>query len=135
LSGRRPRLRALLDAGVPDSVGAVLTKHSHEVIYYRDVLPEKTADDIVCATALANDAILVAMDGDMKQFPKRFGISQGSSRFDRLSLIRLCCNEVLAAKRLDQAISLIEHEWTFSGAKSSRRLWIEVGAHHLRSNR
>jgi predicted nuclease of predicted toxin-antitoxin system len=135
LIARRPRLKAFLDAGIPDSVGAMLTHHGHEVIYYRDVLPEKTADDIVCATALANEAILVAMDGDMKQFPKRFGISQNSSRFDKLNLIRLCCNEVLAAKRLDQAMSLIEHEWTFSDEKSSRRLWIEIGTHHLRSNR
>jgi predicted nuclease of predicted toxin-antitoxin system len=135
LNARRPRLKTFLDAGVPDSVGATLEKHGHEVLYYRDVLPEKTADAIVCATALANEAILVAMDSDMKQFPKRFGISQSSSRFDRLNIMRLCCSEVLAAKRLDQAMTLIEHERIFSGEKSARRLWIEIGAHHLRSNR
>jgi predicted nuclease of predicted toxin-antitoxin system len=124
-----------LDAGVPDSVGSVFAKHGHEVIYYRDALPEKVADDVVCSTALANDAILVAMDADMKQFAKRFGISQGSTRFDRLNLIRLCCSEVLAAKRADQAMSLIEHEWNFTGEKASRRLWVEIGPHHLRTNR
>jgi predicted nuclease of predicted toxin-antitoxin system len=124
-----------LDAGVPDSVGGILSKHGHEVIYYRDLLPEKVTDDVVCSTALANDAVLVAIDADMKKFAKRFGISQGSTRFDRLSLLWLCCNEVLAAKRLDQAMSLIEHEWQFTGEKSSRRLWVEIGAHHFRTNR
>jgi predicted nuclease of predicted toxin-antitoxin system len=116
-------------------VGAVLAKHGHDVVYYRDVLPEKVADDVVCSTALANEAILVAVDADMKQFAKRFGISHGSSRFDRLSLVRLCCNEVLASKRLDQAMSLIEHEWTFSDEKVARRLWVDIGSHWLRSNR
>lgn len=135
MSAQGPHLRAFLDAGVPDSVGGVWSKHGHEVIYYRDLLPEKVPDEVVCATALANEAILLAMDGDMKQFPKRFGISQSSTRFDKLNLIRLCCNEVLASKRLAQAMSLIEHEWMFSGAKQSRRLWVEIGPHQLRTNR
>jgi hypothetical protein len=38
---------------------------------------------------------------------------------------------MLAAKRLEQAMSLIEHEWQFSSEKASRRLWVEIGAHHL----
>jgi predicted nuclease of predicted toxin-antitoxin system len=65
-------------------------------------LPEGEPDTVVCATALANDAILVAIDGDMKQLARRFGQSVKSERFKRLSVIRLCCNEVLA-KRLGQA--------------------------------
>jgi predicted nuclease of predicted toxin-antitoxin system len=107
----------------------------HHVILHREVLAEKTADDVVAATALANAAILLAIDPDMKRFPKRFGISQGSTRFEKLSLIWVCCNETMAAKRLQQAMSLIEHEWNVSEEKTARRLWIEVGPHHLRSNR
>jgi predicted nuclease of predicted toxin-antitoxin system len=134
LSSDRPRLRTFLDTGVPDSVGEVLSKHNHEVIFHRDVLPEKTVDAVVCATALAHEAILVGIDKDMKQFPRRFGISQNSDRFNRLSIIRLCCNEVLAAKRLDQAMT-VEHEWNVSAEKVARRLWVDVAPHFLRSNR
>jgi predicted nuclease of predicted toxin-antitoxin system len=98
---------------VPDSVGEVFKDSEHAVIYHRDVLPDKAPDPVVCATALANNAILVAIDSDMKQFPRRFGISRGSDRFAGLSIIRICCNEVLASKRLAQAMSLIEHEWNY----------------------
>lgn len=124
-----------MDAGVPDSVGQVFSDNGHLVIYHREALPEKTSDSVVCATALANDAILVAIDGDMKQFPKRFGISGGSDRFARLNIIRICCDEVLASKRLEQAMSLIEHEWSVSEKKVARRLWIDIAPHHLKSNR
>jgi hypothetical protein len=98
-------------------------------------LPERIDDDVVCTTALANDAILLAIDPDMKRFPKRYGISHGSPRYANLSLIWIGCNEVLAAKRLEQAMSLIEHEWKVSDEKAARRLWIEIGPHHIRTYR
>jgi predicted nuclease of predicted toxin-antitoxin system len=131
----RPVLRVFLDAGVPDSVADVLSDRGHFVILYRQALAEKAGDDVVCTTALANDAILLAIDPDMKSFPKRYGISKGSDRYSRLSLIWIGCNEVLAAKRLDQAMRLIEHEWNFSEEKAARRLWIEIGPHHIRTMR
>jgi predicted nuclease of predicted toxin-antitoxin system len=124
-----------LDAGVPDSVAAAFRSGGHYIILHRDVLAEKTADDVVAAAALANDAVLVAVDPDMKQFPKRFGISHGSPRFAELSIIRICCNETLAAKRLAHAMSFIEHEWMVSEEKAARRLWVEIGPHWLRTNR
>jgi predicted nuclease of predicted toxin-antitoxin system len=83
----------LLDAGVPDSVADVLKERGHHVILYREVLPEGETDTVVCATVLANGAILVAIDGDMKQLARRFGQSVKSERFKRLSIIRLGCNK------------------------------------------
>jgi predicted nuclease of predicted toxin-antitoxin system len=121
--------------GVPDSVAVVFRNHGHEAILHRDALPERTSDLVVCATALANQAILVAIDADMKTFAKRFGISHGSERFARLNLIRICCNEVLAAKRLEQAMSFIINEWAVSNGKVARRLWVEIGPHSLKTNR
>jgi predicted nuclease of predicted toxin-antitoxin system len=135
VTAERPTLRIFLDAGVPDSVGAVFEKDGHYVIHYRDVLPEKVVDQVVCATALKNNAILVGIDRDMKEFPRRFGVAPNSDRFKRLSIIRLCCNETLASKRLEQAMTLIEHEWAFSEEKFARRLWVDVGPHHIRTNR
>jgi hypothetical protein len=135
LTAERPKLRVFLDAGVPDSVGVVFSKNEHDVFYYRDYLPEKVADKHVCAQALTLGATLVGIDRDLKQFPTRFGVSQNSDRFKKLSIIRLCCNETLANKRLQQAMTLIEHEWAVSGEGAVHRLWVDVGPHHMRTNR
>lgn len=129
------RFRALLDAGVPDSVGRVLNGSGHGVIYHRDVLPEKTPDPVVAFIAQQNNAVLIAIDNDMKQIAQRYGVASHSDRFSRLNLIRLCCNEVLAAKRLEHAMSFVEVEWEFSTRKSARRMWVDIGAHFLRTNR
>lgn len=112
----------------------MLKQSNHRTILHREALPDGTADAVVCSTALANGAILVAIDRDMKQLSKRFGIGS-SDRFARLSLIFLCCNETLAAKRLQQAMSFIEHEWNVSEEKAARRLWVDIGPHFLRTNR
>jgi hypothetical protein len=110
-------------------VGNIFRNHGHAVILHREALPEKSTDAVVCATALA---ILVAIDGDMKTFAKRFGISQGSTRFARLNIVRLCCNEVMSAKRLEQAMSFVEHEWAISEKKKASRLWVEIGPHSVK---
>lgn len=132
--GRNP-LRVFLDAGAPESVGHVFAQRGHTVIYHREILPERSPDDIVCAAALANDAILIAVDGDMKRLAKRYGSTPTSARFARLNLIRIGCNGALTAQRVDQAMSLIEHEWAFSEAKTARRLWIDIGPHLIRTHR
>ena len=120
---------------MPDSVGRALMARGHTVIFHRDVLAEKTPDEVVAATALANDAILVAIDRDMRQIARRYGIGHGSDRFGRLSLIHLCCDEVQAAKRLGQAMSFIEHEWNISLQKVARRMWVDIDLHFLRTHR
>lgn len=128
--------RVLLDAGVPDSVGKVFEDRGHEVIYHRNILPERTPDVVVAATALASDAILVAMDNDMRQIAQRYGMTaRGDDRFGKLSLIKFCCDEVLASKRLRHMMTLVEHEWRISTEKASRRMWVEIGSHYVRSNR
>ena len=130
-----PKLRTFLDAGVPDSVGRIFSDAGHSVIYHREALDDGVADEVVCATALANDAILVAIDGDMKRIAKRYGMTPQNERFQRLNVIRLCCNEPLAAKRVVQALSLIQHEWNYSQEKTARRLWIDIGPHFIRTHR
>lgn len=134
MSARAKTLRTLLDAGVPDSVGDVLRTAGHEVILHREVLPDKTHDDVVCATALQNEAILIAQDGDMKAMTKRYG-APSSPRFEKLNLIRLCCEGPLASARLEQSLDLVTLEWAFTLAKPSRRLWIDICPHFIRTNR
>lgn len=129
----RPKLRVFLDEGVPVSVGNTFEAHGHEVVPLEAAVKRGSPDVMVCAAAQANDAILVAFDHDMKQLARRYGI--GSGRFKRLSLIKFLCPEPMAAKRLEQAMSLIEHEWLVSSEKVARRLFVEVGKQFLRTNR
>ena len=129
----RPRLRFLLDEGVPLSVGRALEEHGHEVIYLWEATPRGSDDPVVCAAALANDAILVALDGDMKTIARGHGIS--SRRFARLSLIKLSCSEPSAMARISGAMSLIESEWRFSEGKAARRLFVEIGRGFIKTNR
>lgn len=105
------------------------------MIFHRDVLLDKTPDIVVAETALRNDAILIAVDNDMKAIAQRYGMTPRGDRLDRLSMIRICCGEVIAAKRVVQAMSLIEHEWRFALQRSARRMWIDIALHYLRSNR
>ena len=125
----------LLDAGVPDSVGEVFRERKHKVILHRDILLEKTPDIAVCKAALANNAVLVGIDRDMKLYPQKYGVSTKSDRFPGLSLIRLCLPEPKAANRLRQTLNLVEHEWLFTVQKSARRLWIDIEQHRITTYR
>ncbi|YCI03321.1 DUF5615 family PIN-like protein [Ensifer sp. D2-11] len=122
-------LRFFLDASVPDSVGREIADAGHQVIYHREALSDGAKDPVVCETAMANDAILVAVDADMKHLSKRFGKSD--DRFKKLDLLMCSCNAAMASKRVVQALSLIEHEWHVSQTKTSRRLWVEITNHHI----
>lgn len=126
-------LRFLLDASAPESVAAAFEKAGHIAIRHSEVLAEGASDVVVCETALKNDAILVAVDGDMRQLTKRF--NPDNKRFKRLSMVQIACNGVMAAKRLDQAISVIEHEWVISQKKAASRLWFEITNHRLTTYR
>lgn len=110
-------------------MGGVLVAGGHVVIYHREALDQGAKDPIVCQTAMQNDAILVAVDGDMKQLSKRFG--KTDDRFVNLNLLMCGCGPVQAATRVSQALSLIEHEWQFSEQKVGRRLWIDLEKHWL----
>jgi hypothetical protein len=78
----------------------------------------------VCITADINDAILVALDGDMKRIAQGHGVD--ARTFLKLGLIKLSCFEPDAARRVKGAMSLIEHEWNFSAGKSGRRIFVEI---------
>lgn len=132
MTPKRPTMIFLLDAGVPVSVGKVIQTHGHDVIAYHDVLEDGAPDLLVCETAMKNDAILVAVDLDMRRIANRYG---NNPRFSGLNILHLGCKEVLAAKRLDQAMGMIEGEWLFKLQKPSRRLWFEITGQYLKTLR
>jgi predicted nuclease of predicted toxin-antitoxin system len=128
-------MRFMLDAGVPHSVGEALEAAGHVVIYYQAVLKDGATDELVARTAILNNAVLVALDKDMRQLVRRFGESSPHNKFSGLHLIRICCSETVCASRISHAMSFIEQEWEFTSRKSARRLWLDIGAHFIRSNR
>ena len=126
-------MRFLLDEGVPVSVGQVLRAAGHEVIFFADSgLAKSSADPVVCATAAANDAVLVSHDNDMKSLARGHGITP--ARFKSLSLLKLSCREARSATRVQAAMSLIEHEWQV-GAGQERRLYVEISDTVIRTHR
>lgn len=128
-----PELKVFLDEGVPESVGRCFRLAGHQVIFFKEAAVPGSPDQLVDAVSEANDAILIALDGDMKKIAQRRGI--GHSRFRRLSLIKLSCRETRAAGRVQEALSLIEHEWNLSSGKSDRRIFIEIGDDVIRTMR
>lgn len=125
----------MLDAGVPDSVGKIFSDAGYEVILHRDVLPDRTPDEIVCITAVESAAVLVAIDHDMKQLARQYGVTPSGDKHKTLNIIRVCCNEVSAAARVGQALPLILLEWDFCCAKTARRMWVDVGPHFIKTHR
>lgn len=133
MSAARPKLKFFLDEGVPDSVGRTLKAAGHDVLYLRLNLAPGSPDDLVCTVSEVHEAILVALDSDMKKLARRHGV--GSRRYRRLSLLKLSCRETRAAARVQAALSLIEHEWTYSASNSDRRIFIEIGNEFIRTGR
>lgn len=129
----RSSLRLFLDEGVPDSVGRIFMEAGHEVAFLNKMLARGSSDHLVCAIADINEAILVALDGDMKRIAQGYGV--GSSKFLRLGLIKLSCFEPDAARRVRESMTLIEHEWSISEGNNGRRIFVELGDKVIRSFR
>jgi predicted nuclease of predicted toxin-antitoxin system len=125
----------LLDEGAPVLAGEPFSRAGYQVIHHREVLSSGAKDDLVAAAAILNNAILIAVDRDMKQMAKRFGNADKGGKYSKLHLLFVNCNSVLAPKRIEHGLSFIEHEWEFTTQKTARTLWIEIGSHYFRSYR
>jgi predicted nuclease of predicted toxin-antitoxin system len=100
-------LTVLLDEGAPVLVAEPFETRGHQVIYHQDVLSSGAKDALVCATAMINNAALVAVDRDMRQMAKRFGNPVEGGRYARLNLIFLNCNGVLAPNTSGREVGLM----------------------------
>ena len=105
----------------------------HEVAFLNKELARGSSDHLVCAIADINNAILVALDGDMKRIAQGHGVSSG--RYLKLGLIKLSCFEPDAAMRVRAAMSLIEHEWNVTSGSTGRRIFVEISDGVIRSHR
>ena len=124
-----------MDEGVPILVGEMCENRGYDVIYFDEVLIPGSKDEVVCEAALKNEAILIAVDGDMKAHARKYTSSLNSDRFKGLHVIRLACNEVIASKRLEQAFDLIELEWRYASALAARRSWVDIQKERIQTHR
>jgi hypothetical protein len=135
VKGKKSNLIVILDEGTPVLSAEPFANHGHQVIYHGDVLDSGAKDEIVASMAILNSAVLIAVDLDMKRLVKRFGSPDHNPRFAKLDLIFVGCDPVMAAKRIDHAMSFIENEWAVRCAKTARRLWVSIDKHRLTSYR
>jgi predicted nuclease of predicted toxin-antitoxin system len=131
--GERPVLRFFLDEGVPDSVGHAFMEAGHEVGFLNKTTARGSSDRLVCVIADINNAILVALDGDMRRIAQEYGVTRRT--YLKLGLIKLSCYEPDAAKRVLWAMSLIEHEWQITEGREGRRIFVEISDHVIRTFR
>jgi len=132
---RKPKLRFALDEGVPNSVDRIIKARGHSVAYLNEgtYIPRGSKDTLVCAFAVVNNFILVAMDGDMKAIAKGHGVSK--TDYAKLNLLKISCHETDAAARVEASMTLIEHEWYVNSGAPARRLFVEIMKTVIRTNR
>ena len=134
MSGSIPLLKALLDENVPADVGNVFSEHGNQCVPFHDVAQRGTSDPALARIAEVTGLVLVSFDSDIRQLAKTIGA--GHRRFKKLSLISFRnMRESQAAKRLAQARSLIEHEWSHGIPGQQRRLHVEIGSSFITTRR
>src|SRR5713101_6216016 len=126
----RPRIKFFIDNCVPDSVASVPRNAGHDVILPRDSI---APDSFVAAVAELHGAVLVSYDKDFRSLAPRIGV--GQRRFRTLSRIGFKCSEPHSARRLESALSLIEHEWSLAQSAPDKRIMIEIGPTYIRTIR
>ncbi len=117
-------MRFFLDHNVPTSVAEALGAAGHEVIVLKDALAPNTPDPVVALAAAANEAILLSFDKDFRALAGRLGVSH--NRLRKLSRVQMRCKGPTGARRLTEALSLIQHEWDYAQSRSDKRIFVEV---------
>ena len=124
MSDEIPPLKFFLDHNVANSVAVYLRGQGYEVILLRMILATNSPDQLVAAVSQLYSAILVTHDGDFKQLASRLSVS--NRRFRKLSQIFLGCSEPRAASRMQDAMSLIVHEWESAQKRTDKRVIIKL---------
>lgn len=113
------------DQNVPDSVGETLIDSGHKLTRLRDVMDCRTADPIIGVACAEGGHVLVSHDNDFRATSKRLQITQ--RQYQRsLHRIQLRCPEPRSAKRVRDAMAIIELEWRL--VTPTRPMVIEINA-------
>jgi hypothetical protein len=121
------------DHNVPESVADYLESVGHIVTKLRNVMPSDTKDPVIAVACTKGGQVLVTHDTDFKAIAKRLKITKRAAR-EHLHRIQLGCYEPDGAKRMAEAMSLIESEWLLATA-SDRALSILIRDTSIRTER
>jgi predicted nuclease of predicted toxin-antitoxin system len=105
-------IRFFTDNNVPDSVAQALIDAGHKVTRLRDVMLPDSSDPVIAVACSTSGHVLVTHDNDFRGggAAKRLGLSRREYR-TKLHRIQMRCEEPRSARRIKDAMSLIEHEW------------------------
>ena len=107
----------LTDEHIPNSAVAFLMQRGHEVRRTKDILGERTRDEISAAYGNPISGVIVTRDGDFARLQRKYL---------RLGLIHLRCRDTEIAARLRQLIDLIEFEYDLGQNIEGSQFYVTV---------
>lgn len=117
-------MKFFLDEGAPAGIADTLEEAGFTVIRFHEAASPGDADPIVAQIAMANEAVLVAVDRDMRELAKGAGVSK--SRYKTLNLLHFRSKAAIALGRVDEALPYIRLRLDLTTKTKERRLWVEV---------
>ena len=115
------------------SVSERLIDLGHDVVLSKDAVGVDAPDHIVATLAATEDRILVSHDHDMKRIERFISVGH-KKRYPTLSLLMLCCPEVVAVQRVEQFLPHLELELELARAAGHPML-VHIRDRSIRINR
>jgi hypothetical protein len=91
-------------------------------------------DPVVATVGDMDGAILVSCDHDFDAIAPRI-LKGVRARFRKLSRLSIRCAEFHAARRIGEAMELIELEYRTAQSRSDKRMFIEIQTTGIKTNR
>src|SRR5687767_10166788 len=130
--GGGPIIPFFTDHNVPESVGDYLLSMKHGVTRLRHVMSPESPDPVIAVACSKSGQVLISHDNDFKQITRRLNITHRQYH-NSLHRIALRCDEPKSAKRVAEALAVIEREWI--ELDGNLPMVIEIGNQHIRINR
>jgi len=115
------------DQNVPDSVSNYLLSLGHSVVRLRNIMPTDTKDPVIAVACSRSGHVLITHDTDFKTAARRLQITQRQYR-EGLHRILMRCPEPIGARRLELAMTIIEHEWARATISQPMNIEIQEGS-------
>ena len=122
----KARMQLLTDQNVPEDVVKVFRAHGHHVLLSREVFRQDSPDPLIALGGALEGLIIVTHDKDFKRLskllPQGFRGLDGGKHYGR---IQLACDELIAAARVDEMMTIIEAHYG-TAARLRKRLMLQI---------